>query len=51
MKCAFSACSRPTYKFTNDPELMFSAEVDRDAAIKDVCMYCEFFLINGPRKG
>ncbi len=48
-KCAFSGCDRPTYELTIDPELIFSAEVDRRAAIKDNCMSCAFFLRHGPR--
>ncbi|PKQ16129.1 MAG: hypothetical protein CVT67_05890 [Actinobacteria bacterium HGW-Actinobacteria-7] len=50
-KCAFAGCDRPTYELTIDPELIFSVEVDRDAAIKENCMYCAFFLKNGPRRG
>lgn len=50
-KCAFAVCDRPSYQLTTDPELVFSVEVDRSAAIKDGCFYCEFFLKNGPRKG
>jgi len=50
-KCAFATCSRSTYQLTTDPELIFSTEVDRSHAIKDGCIYCEFFLRNGPRIG
>lgn len=49
-KCAFASCDRPTYELTTDPELIFSIEVDREAAIKDNCMYCAFFLTHGPRR-
>lgn len=48
-KCAFSGCDRPSHELTIDPELIFSATVDRDAAIKENCMFCAFFLKNGPR--
>lgn len=48
-KCAFAACARPSYELTTDPDLVFSVEVDRNAVIKDNCMYCAFFLKNGPR--
>lgn len=48
-KCNFSLCDRPTNSPTTDPELVFSNEVDRSAAIKEVCWQCEFFLKNGPR--
>lgn len=48
-KCAFATCDRPTHTLTSDPALVFSIEVDRGAAIKDVCTYCEYFIIHGPR--
>ncbi len=49
-KCVFAnTCPRPTHQVANDPALLFDPAVDRDATIKDTCMYCEFFLKNGPR--
>lgn len=48
--CAFAACDRPTYELTTDPELVFSAEVDRRVAIKETCMHCTFFLTHAPRR-
>jgi hypothetical protein len=49
-KCAFAnTCQRPTHKVTSDPALLFDPDVDREATIKDTCMYCEFFLTRGPR--
>lgn len=48
-QCAFAACDRPTYKLTVDPALLFADDVDREAAIKDGCMFCEFFLTRGPK--
>ena len=48
-KCAFANCQRPTHEITSDPELIFDPGVDRETAIKDICMYCDFFLRNGPR--
>jgi hypothetical protein len=50
-KCAFASCDRASYELTIDPELIFSPDVDRSAAIKDGCTYCAFFLKNGPRIG
>lgn len=50
-KCAFAACDRPSYALTTDPELIFSPDADRSQAIKDGCIYCEFFLTHGPRVG
>ncbi|MDH4140881.1 MAG: hypothetical protein OEV43_09965 [Coriobacteriia bacterium] len=48
-KCAFAKCDRATHELTTDPQLVFDATVDRDAAIKEECLYCGFFLRNGPR--
>lgn len=48
-KCAFAQCDRPQHELTTDPELVFSATVDRSAAIKDECNICGFFLTRGPR--
>lgn len=50
-KCAFAACDRATYELTIDPELIFDATVDRSVVIKDGCLYCAFFLKQGPRIG
>ncbi len=50
-KCAFAACDRATYELTTDPDLIFDPTVDRDAAIKDGCKFCGFFLTHGPRVG
>lgn len=50
-KCAFAdSCPRPSHSVTSDAALIFDPEVDREAAIKDTCMYCEFFLKHGPRR-
>jgi hypothetical protein len=48
-KCAFAVCERPTHQLTCDPELIFEPTIDRRAAIKEMCTYCEFFLTNGPK--
>lgn len=48
-KCAFAKCDRPTHELTTDPELLLNPNVDRDAAIKEECTYCGFFLRNAPR--
>lgn len=48
-KCAFTQCDRSTYVFTCDPALIFSVDVDREAAIKEACHFCEHFLKHGPR--
>ncbi|HEX9092491.1 MAG TPA: hypothetical protein VF902_00780 [Coriobacteriia bacterium] len=48
-KCAFAQCDRPDHALTTDPELVFDPSVDRSAAIRDECTFCEFFLRHGPR--
>lgn len=48
-KCAFAGCDRPSYELTTDPDLIFSPDVDREAAIKEGCLFCAFFLRHGPR--
>ena len=48
-KCAFANCERPQHELTSDPELVFCADVDRNAAIKEICLFCELFLNHGPR--
>lgn len=48
-KCAFATCTRETHEVTTDPALIFNAEVDRTAVIRDGCTFCRFFLENGPR--
>lgn len=49
-KCAFATCDRSSYTVTSDPALIFDPEVDREAAIKEGCLFCEFFLTHGPRR-
>ncbi|MDP2181768.1 MAG: hypothetical protein Q8K99_04270 [Actinomycetota bacterium] len=48
-KCAFAACDRPANELTTDPELIFDPAVDREAPVKDVCLFCGFYLKSGPR--
>ena len=48
-KCVFANCDRSTHEISMDPEKIFSVTVDRQAAIRDICTLCEFFLTNGPK--
>lgn len=48
-KCAFANCERSTHEVTTDPGLVFDPSVDRDAAIREECIFCAFFLRHGPR--
>lgn len=47
--CYYTNCPRPQYKHVRDLDLLLDPTVDRSAAIKEPCTYCEFFLLNGPR--
>jgi len=49
-KCFFAACDRPTHELTTDPDLVFDPDIDRSQALKQSCLYCVFFLTNGPKK-
>ncbi len=49
-KCAFAKCDRQTHEMTIEPELVFDPSVRREDAIKEECLYCGFFLRNGPRR-
>lgn len=48
-KCAFAKCDRPTCAQPSDPLTYLDPLVDRSATIREECMYCDFFLTNGPR--
>ncbi|MBK5210816.1 MAG: hypothetical protein JJE36_00585 [Coriobacteriia bacterium] len=49
-RCTFSICDRETHVMTTDPALVFDPTVDRNAARKQSCLYCEHFLKHGPRR-
>jgi hypothetical protein len=49
-KCNFSQCYRPMAAVTSDPAVVFDPDVDRTVVIKESCLYCSFFLVNGPRR-
>lgn len=48
--CWNTVCERPTHVMATDPEVLLNPYIDYNAAIKETCRYCEFFLNNGPRK-
>lgn len=47
--CHFAACQRPTHVVCGDFGILLNPERDYDAAVKEICRFCEHFLINGPR--
>lgn len=48
VECNFSACFRETHKVTTDLNLRLNPDLNYDAAVKEVCRMCEFFLTHGP---
>ncbi|ACV22532.1 hypothetical protein [Slackia heliotrinireducens] len=46
--CKFAACDRPTHKVAVGWDLLLNPEVDRSAAVKEVCRTCMFFIEHGP---
>jgi hypothetical protein len=47
--CHFAACSRDTHVVSTDVTVLLNPELDYEAAIKQICRFCEFFLKNGPQ--
>jgi hypothetical protein len=48
-ECFYTSCSRPQHKVSTAFELFLDPALDRSAAVKETCTFCEFFLRNGPR--
>lgn len=46
--CHFAACSRQTHEVCTDFNVLLNPERDYDAATKEICRFCSFFLLNGP---
>ena len=49
-ECHFAACDRPTHQVTQDPLALLDPDIDFDAAVKEGCRICEFFLTHGPQR-
>lgn len=47
-ECNYSACFRSTHVVASDINMLLNPDLNYDAAIKEVCRVCEFFLTNGP---
>ena len=47
--CKFAECARPAHKTATSIDLLLDPDIDRQAAIKEYCCTCEFFLTNGPK--
>lgn len=46
--CHFAACQRETHTVEKDLNVLLNPELDYEAAIKQVCRFCTFFLTHGP---
>ena len=47
--CHYAACHRSTHVVCGDFALLLNPERDYDAALREVCKFCEFFLTHGPK--
>lgn len=47
-ECNFATCERTTHVVCGDPIMLLNPERDYDAANKEICRICNFFLENGP---
>jgi hypothetical protein len=46
--CHYAACFRSTHVVATDFDLLLNPTLNYEAAIKEVCRFCENFLKNGP---
>lgn len=46
--CNYSACFRETHVVATDFNMLLNPDLNYDAASKEVCRVCEFFLTHGP---
>lgn len=46
--CHFAACHRKTHVVCDDFYVLLNPERDYEAAVKQVCRFCEHFLKHGP---
>lgn len=46
--CLNTHCKRPTHDMVDPLDALMNPDVDRSAAVKEVCLLCRFFLEHGP---
>lgn len=46
--CLNTHCQRTTHKIVEPLDALANPDVDRGAAVKEVCLLCAFFLEQGP---
>lgn len=49
VRCMYGSCSSPRHATPSDPLMLLDPEVDRSAAVREQCLYCEHFLTHAPR--
>ncbi len=49
--CHYAACQREGHVVCDNLGLLLDPDRDYDAAVKEICRFCEFFLANGPSLG
>jgi hypothetical protein len=47
--CLSTHCQRPTHETVDAMDALMNPDVDRAAAVKEACLFCRFFLENGPK--
>ncbi len=47
--CFFAACERETHIIEKDLDVLLNPDLDYEAAAKQICRYCSFFLTHGPQ--
>ena len=48
--CHFAACERKTHVVCTQYDKLLNPNINFEAATKEICRFCEFFLDNGPLK-
>jgi len=51
LHCNFARCDLPQHAQARGIEQLLDISADRQAAVKECCWYCTFFLDNAPRLG
>lgn len=49
MDCCYTACDNPQHELATDLDLLLDPFVDRNAAQKEQCRSCVFFLTTAPK--
>ncbi len=48
VQCRYAECCRSTHVICDDVGILLNPDRDYDAAVKEVCRFCEHFLVYGP---